>query len=59
MSARCASKTTDKLVAVCDLLRDLHDRRMKHALITWDRIEDPIEGTVVVPILDLEFFDAR
>ncbi len=52
MTPRICSKTTDKLLLVTDLLKTLP---LKKALITWDRIEDPQEGTVVVPILELEF----
>ncbi len=50
-SPRCASKTTDKLVAVLDFLAK---SEFKSALLTWDRIEDPEEGTVIVPILDIK-----
>lgn len=54
MTARLASKTADKLQSVLEFLRT---PRIKKALLTWDRIEDPQEGTVIVPILDVEFFD--
>lgn len=48
---RLCSKTTDKLMLVLDYLKT---KKFKKALLTWDRIEDPDEGTVVVPILDLQ-----
>lgn len=51
MQSRCASKTTDKLALVLDFLSK---QKFKYALLTWDRIEDPQEGTVVVPILELK-----
>jgi hypothetical protein len=52
MTPRLCSKTTDKLIVVGEILKALPLRK---ALVTWDRIEDPEEGTVVVPILQLEF----
>ena len=54
MTPRLCSKTTDRLMLIGSILKELP---LKRALITWDRIEDPEEGTVVVPILDLTFKD--
>lgn len=51
MKSRCASKTTDKLALVVELLTRM---KFKKALVTWDRIEDPEEGTVIVPIISVE-----
>jgi hypothetical protein len=56
MTPRLCSKTTDKLMVVGEILKALPLRK---ALVTWDRIEDPEEGTVIVPVLQLEFVEGN
>ncbi len=48
---RVCSKTTDKLMLVIELLKGTE---FKKCLVTWDRIDDPEEGAIVVPIITIE-----
>lgn len=47
---RLSSKTSDKLQLILDFLEKA---KIKKFLLTWDRHEDPHEGLVLLPILEV------